>query len=194
MDLQEAASRGDPDSRDRISQLLTTEQGRNDINTKDKSQMTPLLNALKLENVQAAILLIEEGADVNIIPASECSALHYAVRISPGDDKDCLPALLLQQSPGLITKTDQGGNTALHKLADSPAKGKVGRLEKMVEVLNMSDIGRSALDEALRSRNVKKKTPCESLRDDILSRGDRENLVRLLTPLARRPERSRSDV
>jgi serine/threonine protein kinase len=192
MNLQEAASRGDPDSLDRISQLLTTEQGRNDINTKDKSQMTPLLNALKLENVQAAILLIEEGADVNMVPNSAWSALHYAVRIS--GDNGGLPTILLQRSPGLIKKKDREGDTVLHRLAGSPSKGTLGRLKEMVKALEESDIGRSALDEALRSRNGKMKTPLESLPGDMLSKGERENIGNLLKPRDEGSERSRSNV
>jgi serine/threonine protein kinase len=188
--LQEAVLRGHPDSVIKIHQLLTTEQGRNAINTEDKNRMTPLLHALQLEDVQAAVLLIEKGADINMVPNSAWSALHYAVRIS--GDNGGLPTILLRRSPGLIKKKDQGGDTVLHKLAGSP-KGSLGRLEELVEALEESDIGRSALDEALRSRNGRMKTPLESLQGDVLSRGDRENLIKLLTPLGGGPESSRSD-
>jgi hypothetical protein len=96
-----------------------------------------------------------------------------------------LPALLLERSPALVTERDQKGDTALHKLADLATKGTLKRLETMLGVLKKSDVGASVLDEALKSRSGLEQNgplPCEMVQEGNLPRGDREKIIKLLTP------------
>jgi serine/threonine protein kinase len=168
-----------------LASFDNTEQARNALNAKDENRMTPLLNALREMRTEAAILLFDNNADVDIVPNSERSALDYAVEIPPTDGGKCLPALLLERSPALVTERDQKGDTALHKLADLATKGTLKRLETMLGVLKKSDVGASVLDEALKSRSGLEQNgplPCEMVQEGNLPRGDREKIIKLLTP------------
>ncbi|TLD09526.1 protein kinase [Venturia nashicola] len=197
-ELHLAADAGDFDLvRSLLEQIDSdTEQGRAQVNAEDEQCMTPLLYALRStqssdqgSDVRAAMMLLAKGADVSIIPNHRRSALHYAVAICPPDTDECLTALLLQQSPGLIMQQDENGNTPLHNLADGAMKGTLERLGKMVEVLKKTQEGASALDQALRLQNRSSRykqgnyLPCEMVRDDrALSGDDRRAIIALLRP------------
>jgi serine/threonine protein kinase len=180
-ELHQAANSGDLNL---ILSLLEhidpdTEQGLMKLNAEDDHCMTPLLYALRQDHVQAAILLLEKGADVNIISNHGRSALHYAVEIYPPDTDQCLTALLLERSPELIKAKDPNGDTALHQLADLAMVGTLDRLKKMVDVLKASEVGVSALDEALRTRSG----PRNLVPRDMVQEGeDRSKIITLLTP------------
>jgi len=147
--------------------------------------MTPLIHALREMKTEAATLLFDNNADVNIMPDSGRSALDYAVDIPTPDGEKCLAALLLERSPALVTERDQKGDTALHKVAEFAMTGTLACLEAMVGVLKSSDVGASALNEALKSRSGLEQNgplPCEMVQEGNLPRGDREKIIELLTP------------
>jgi serine/threonine protein kinase len=186
-ELHSAAGQGNLDQMTLLlaSLDLDTVEGQNKLNAKDENRMTPLLHALREEHAQAAMLLLDNSADVEIIPDSGRSTLDYAVVIPPPDEDKCLAALLLERSPALITERDQNGDTALHKLAERTMEGTLERLEAMVRVLNRAEGGASALDEALKSRsgpNHNGPLPCEMVQEGTLHNRERERIIELLTP------------
>ena len=85
---------------------------------------TPLLKAIKANQSQAVLLLLEAGADVNQPAKSGDAALQTAVDFGQAD----MVQLLVQQPNIQINQPDAGGNTVLMKAAQA------GRLE-MVQTL-----------------------------------------------------------
>ena len=85
---------------------------------------TPLLKAIKANQPQAVIALLEAGADVNQPAKSGDTALQTAVDFGRAE----IVSLLLKQPNIQINQPDAGGNTVLMKAA------KAGQL-KMVQAL-----------------------------------------------------------
>ena len=96
---------------DMIRYLL--EKGAN-INAKDVDGYTPLLSASWKGQTQAVLLLVEEGAKIQMTESSLKTCVHLAV-----EDDHCatLKALLDNGAAGLVNTTDKDYKTPLHYAA-----------------------------------------------------------------------------
>lgn len=165
----------------RLREVLDTDEGRRSIEVADNLNMTPLFYALRRRRGQAAAELIHQGADVNVVPKTKETALHYAVsRPPPEGDGDNLAAMILEQNPDLLGRKNSKGDTALHVLARHATEESVARLEGMLDAVEDAD-----REASLAIRNKDEKIPRDLVRDPTqgtLSSGSRSKLQDLLTP------------
>lgn len=92
-----------------------------DINVKDESGRTPLIQAIIDNKVEIASLLINRGADVNIQDSKGYTALHYA---SQNYSLECCKLLLGNNAS--VDIVDEHGNTPLFRATfNSRGRGEV---------------------------------------------------------------------
>ncbi|MCZ6674618.1 MAG: ThuA domain-containing protein [Verrucomicrobia bacterium] len=114
------------------------------VNTLGRSKMTPLQEAIMRKKPEAALLLLENGADPNVVTSRSQTAMHLAI------DRD-LPVIakaVLKAGVDLSIRDSQGW-TALHLAG---AKNRNGIAELLIEggadVKRLSAAGGTPLHEA----------------------------------------------
>lgn len=94
----------------KVIQILT-ENNFIDINEKDSEGRTSLIYALSQDYKGIATILIESGADVNIVDKlNKMSALHYAIM---HNDLDMIKMIIIKTNVNFLIKDEQG-RTPLH--------------------------------------------------------------------------------
>lgn len=99
-------------------ELLQQQLGAGDINAKDNSGKTLLMNAVIENRVDMAKILIREGADVNLHDYIGYTALHYAAQ-----DFSYEMCKLLLENKAVVNDRDENGNTPLFRAVFSSRAG-----------------------------------------------------------------------
>jgi ankyrin repeat protein/type 1 glutamine amidotransferase len=120
------------------------ERSPEDVNTVGKSKMTPLHEAIMRKRPEAALLLLKNGADPNILTSRSQTAMHLAI------DRDLYDVAVAVLEVGVdLGVRDSQGWTALH-LAGAKNRNKIAKLliDSGADISRLSAAGGTPLHEA----------------------------------------------
>ncbi|CAB4055064.1 unnamed protein product [Lepeophtheirus salmonis] len=100
---------------------ILVEEGGGKVNTQDAHGDSPLHSTLLYHNADNAKLLLQNGADLNLVNALGRYPIHVA------DDPESL-SLIINHDPSEVDRQDRNGNTPLHFAVVSKDKERVSLL------------------------------------------------------------------
>jgi ankyrin repeat protein len=127
-----------------------------DVNSKDNSGKTLLMNAVIENRLDIAKFLIQEGADVNLKDSIGYTALNYAAQ-----DFSIEMCKLLLENKAMIDTRDENGNTLLFR-ALSSSKGRAEVIKLLLSygadknLKNKNDVSPMDLVNTIRDLDVRK--------------------------------------
>lgn len=121
------------------------------VDAENQSQQTPLHLAASAGGVEAVGVLLQYGANIDLIDSLGLASLHYAAERKAGDAGTL--QLLLDQG-AKINRTGVQGRTPLHVTASSGAENQVKALlnRRDIDVQARDHSGQSARELALANR------------------------------------------
>lgn len=126
---------------------ILIEEGRADVNVKDRDGTTALLHSISTENISMVRILLERGADMNTKNNSGESALFITVKYCYNQLDDLMKLLL--QSGADVNTTNNEGRSVLTMAVYGSLEGVELLLENGADVNIIDDEGSTALSKAL---------------------------------------------
>ena len=116
-----------------------------DINERGASQYTPLIQAAWKGRKKMAELLIQNGADIDLVSSTDGTALWWACN---NGHQDCA-SVILDSNPINLDATHATGTTALHEASEKGFSSICSRLVSLgADISIRNESGKTALDVA----------------------------------------------
>lgn len=138
-----------------IITFLLTHYTPNGVNIKNNDNKTPLHEAAQFVQFEAIKILVENGADVNVLKKSDWTPLMLACTRIKDENKNLEIVKYLVEKGALIDYQNKDGWSALHLIVREPASKILSYLiEQKIDLMKLSKNGRSALHVACLHSNL----------------------------------------